>query len=78
MSLHTPHNFYTSRKLIRGHRFIDAENWRKQIDLDNLVRNWDYPEKAEIFKYYPQYYHKTDKVRSIPHIETRLGSLMKA
>jgi hypothetical protein len=27
------------------------------------VPNWDYPEKKEMFKYYPQYYHKTDKVR---------------
>jgi hypothetical protein len=23
---------------------------------------WDYKEKEEVQKYYPQYYHKTDKV----------------
>jgi len=28
------------------------------------VETWEYPEKEEMFKYYPQYYHKTDKVRS--------------
>jgi len=26
------------------------------------VRNFDYTEKPRVFQYYPQYYHKTDKV----------------
>ena len=26
------------------------------------MRNFDYKEKPEVFEYYPQYYHKTDKV----------------
>lgn len=26
-------------------------------------RNFDFKEKAEVDKYYPQFYHKTDKVR---------------
>ena len=43
-------------------RFIDSEKWRKDFNLDYLVRNFDYPERAQIFEYYPQYYHKTDKV----------------
>lgn len=43
-------------------RFIDCEKWRKSTKLDEELPNWDYPEKAEIFKYYPQYYHKTDRV----------------
>jgi len=29
------------------------------------VPTWDYTEKEEVTKYYPQYYHKTDKV-SLP------------
>lgn len=41
--------------------FIGCERWRKEIDLDDLVLNFDYKEKAQIFEYYPQYYHKTDK-----------------
>ena len=28
-------------------------------------RNFDFKEKAEVDKYYPQYYHKTDKVRTL-------------
>lgn len=41
---------------------MDAEQWRKEFGLDELVRTFDYKEKEEVFKYYPQYYHKTDKV----------------
>lgn len=43
-------------------RFIDAEQWRKDFGLDELVHTFDYKEKEDVFKYYPQYYHKTDKV----------------
>ena len=32
--------------------------------MDDLVRNFDYKEKPQVFEYYPQYYHKTDKVCS--------------
>lgn len=47
---------------LRVNRFVDCEQWRKDTKLDELVRNFEYTEKAEVFKYYPQYYHKTDKV----------------
>lgn len=30
--------------------------------MDDLVRNFKYDEKPKVFEYYPQYYHKTDKV----------------
>lgn len=45
-------------------RFVDTEKWRKETDLDNSIATWDYPEKAEISKYYKQFYHKTDNVRA--------------
>lgn len=41
---------------------MDTEKWRKETKLDELVPTWEFPEKADMFKYYPQYYHKTDKV----------------
>lgn len=41
---------------------MDCEKWRKEFQLDDKVRNFDYKEKAQMFEYYPQYYHKTDKV----------------
>ena len=34
--------------------------------MDDLVRNFDYKEKPDVFKYYPQYYHKIDKVWRSP------------
>jgi hypothetical protein len=47
-------------------RFVDTEKWRKEFGggVDDLTRTFNYTEKEEIFKYYPQYYHKTDKVCS--------------
>lgn len=47
-------------------RFIECEKWREEIKLDETVPTWEYPEKEEMFKYYPQYYHKTDKVPPSP------------
>lgn len=43
--------------------FIDSEKWRAEFGggVDDLVRTFTYPEKAQIVQYYPQYYHKTDK-----------------
>jgi hypothetical protein len=41
---------------------VDSENWRKETKLDEVLPDWTYPEKEALFKYYPQYYHKTDKV----------------
>lgn len=46
-------------------RFIKNEQWRKEFGTDDLVRTFDYKERPQMFQYYPQYYHKTDKVR--PH-----------
>ena len=40
--------------------FTDCEHWRKEFGVDELKRSFDFTEKAEISKYYPQYYHKTD------------------
>jgi hypothetical protein len=45
--------------------FVDCEKWRAEYagcGVDELVRTFDYKERPEVFKYYPQYYHKTDKV----------------
>ncbi|KAI6780748.1 CRAL-TRIO domain-containing protein [Emericellopsis cladophorae] len=53
--------------------FVDCEKWREEIKLDELVPVWDYPEKAEISKYYKQFYHKTDKDGRPVYIETLGG-----
>ncbi|PNP81535.1 hypothetical protein FNYG_05049 [Fusarium nygamai] len=53
--------------------FLDTEKWRKEVKLDETVPIWDYPEKAEIGKYYTQFYHKTDKDGRPIYIETLGG-----
>lgn len=47
---------------------MDNEQWRSGFNggVDNLVRTFDYKERPQVFKYYPQYYHKTDKVCAHP------------
>ncbi|KAL2268343.1 hypothetical protein VTJ83DRAFT_3189 [Remersonia thermophila] len=54
--------------------FIDCEKWRQEIKLDEILPTWEYPEKEEVFKYYPQYYHKTDKDGRPVYIE-QLGNI---
>jgi len=46
------------------HRFTDCEKWRSEFGggVDELTKNFKYDEKPKVFEYYPQYYHKTDKV----------------
>jgi len=54
--------------------FVDCEKWRKETNLDDTVPTWEYPEKEKMFKYYPQYYHKTDKDGRPVYIE-KLGGI---
>ncbi|KAF9475194.1 hypothetical protein BDN70DRAFT_841281 [Pholiota conissans] len=54
--------------------FINAEEWRKDFAVDELNRSFDFKEKAEVDKYYPQFYHKTDKDGRPIYIE-RLGKI---
>lgn len=53
---------------------VACEKWRKTFGVDDIVKNFDFPEKAEVNKYYPQFYHKTDKDTRPVYIE-RLGSV---
>lgn len=43
-----------------------CEEWRKEFGTDDLVKTFEYPERSQVFEYYPQYYHKTDKVCHLP------------
>jgi len=53
---------------------LSAEQWRKDENVDELVRTFEFKEKEEVDKYYPQYYHKIDKDGRPVYIE-RLGKL---
>ncbi|KAM0716098.1 hypothetical protein Q7P37_008612 [Cladosporium fusiforme] len=71
--------FLRARKFIveqSKQMFVDCEKWRSEFGggLDNLVPNFDYQEKPQVFAYYPQYYHKTDKDGRPLYIE-QLGKI---
>ncbi|KAJ8073649.1 cytosolic factor, phosphatidylinositol/phosphatidylcholine transfer protein [Marasmius tenuissimus] len=48
---------------------LDAEQWRKDFGVEDLIKNFDFAERDEVAKYYPQYYHKTDKAGRPIYIE---------
>lgn len=51
------------------------EKWRKDFGADEIAANgFHYPEQAEVDKYYPQFYHKTDRAGRPIYIE-QLGKL---
>ncbi|KAJ7931337.1 CRAL-TRIO domain-containing protein [Mycena leptocephala] len=54
--------------------FIANEKWRKDFGVDDIVKNFEFPELSVVDKYYPQYYHKHDKDGRPVYIE-RLGLL---
>ncbi|KAK5135151.1 hypothetical protein LTR08_005537 [Meristemomyces frigidus] len=52
--------------------FEDSEKWRKDFGggVDShLIQTFEYKEKPQVFAYYPQYYHKTDKEGRPVYIE---------
>ncbi|KIK59936.1 hypothetical protein GYMLUDRAFT_168628 [Collybiopsis luxurians FD-317 M1] len=49
-------SIYSTKAMI-----INCEKWRKEFGVDDIVKNFDFPEKEEVDKYYLQFYHKMDK-----------------
>ncbi|KAF8423845.1 putative phosphatidylinositol transporter [Tirmania nivea] len=77
LDTHTLLRFLRARKFdlyLSKHMFIDCEKWRKEFHVDDIVKNFVYVEKPEVFKYYPQFYHKTDKDGRPVYIE-KLGKI---
>jgi len=50
--------------------FAAAEKWRKDFKVDEIVKTFTFPERDEVDKYYPQYYHKVDKEGRPVYIES--------
>ncbi|KAA1476714.1 hypothetical protein DENSPDRAFT_843780 [Dentipellis sp. KUC8613] len=53
---------------------ISAEEWRIEFGIEEIMKNFDFREKAEVDKYYPQYYHQMDK-HGRPLFIQKLGQL---
>jgi hypothetical protein len=53
---------------------LAAEQWRKDDKIDELVQTFEFTEREDVNKYYPQYYHKNDKDGRPIYIE-QLGRL---
>ncbi|KZT21257.1 hypothetical protein NEOLEDRAFT_766476 [Neolentinus lepideus HHB14362 ss-1] len=73
----------TLLRFLRARRFdvakakamlLAAEQWRKDFGVEDVVKNFDFKEKKEVDKYYPQYYHKMD-IEGRPVYIERLGKL---
>jgi hypothetical protein len=54
--------------------FTNLINWRRQNDVDNVMWNFDFPEREEVKDIYPQNYHGVDKQGRPIYIEI-LGGL---
>ena len=42
--------------------FVDCEKWRVEFGVEQVKRTFHFDEREKANQYYPQYYHKTDKV----------------
>ncbi|KAL1922951.1 uncharacterized protein VTP21DRAFT_9327 [Calcarisporiella thermophila] len=54
--------------------FLNCEKWRKSFGVDELVRTFEFPEAEQVARFYPRYYHKTDRMGRPIYIE-HLGSI---
>lgn len=54
--------------------FENCEKWRKENGVDTIFEDFHYEEKPLVAKFYPQYYHKTDKDGRPVYIE-ELGAV---
>lgn len=77
------HDDHTLLRFMRARKFqvpaakkmwIDCENWRKEFGVNTILEDFDFPEYPMARKYYPRFYHKTDKLGRPIYIE-RLGVL---
>ena len=65
---------YTASETLVIHPAPGNLNIPKHLqEISPQVRNFNYTEKRELSKYYPQYYHKTDKVTYRPESEDNTG-----
>lgn len=56
--------------------FTECEQWRKDFNVDEIVKTFKFDENPLVTVYYPRYYHKTDKVVSLRNgVDDRMDDL---
>ncbi|KAI9293830.1 hypothetical protein K502DRAFT_317811 [Neoconidiobolus thromboides FSU 785] len=72
------HDDHFLLRFLRARKFnLDAafemlsnfENWRKEWDVDNLVKEYKLPHEEEVTAIYPRFYHQVDKMGRPLYIE---------
>ncbi|KAJ3234969.1 cytosolic factor, phosphatidylinositol/phosphatidylcholine transfer protein [Chytriomyces hyalinus] len=54
--------------------WIDCQIWRKEFGADDILETFEFPEYLQAMKFYPRFYHQTDKIGRPVYIES-LGAL---
>ncbi|KAJ3297927.1 cytosolic factor, phosphatidylinositol/phosphatidylcholine transfer protein [Borealophlyctis nickersoniae] len=77
------HDDYMLCRFLRARKFqlpaakkmwIEHVTWRKEFGVDTLATDFEFPEYPVVKKYYPRFYHKTDKLGRPIYIE-QLGNV---
>jgi glutamate synthase domain-containing protein 3 len=64
-------DYYTIRRFVRARQhdldrahvmLVNHIKWRKEVDADGILDNFEYQERDSFLTIYPQGYHKTDKM----------------
>ncbi|KAJ3140079.1 cytosolic factor, phosphatidylinositol/phosphatidylcholine transfer protein [Physocladia obscura] len=54
--------------------WTDCQIWRKENGVDTIIDTFEFPEYTAALKFYPRFYHKTDKIGRPVYVE-QLGLL---